>query len=147
MKCENKNCKRKSTDGSTFSTIDSRFLKLLPNCISSNFKYIFPKRGPGIHTDMVKSLSCFTDKHVLFGAFSDYVNNLQWEYYYEQSNTYYFFLNKWIERWQQFGEMDNLGKIKKFPLGYNNYNGQVFEPYSAFGEEGYHHGLLVTKVY
>ena len=78
VKCENKDCKRTSTDGITFTTIDSRFLKVLPNYISSNFKYIFPKRGPGIHTDMVKALSCFTDKHVLFGAFADYVNNLQW---------------------------------------------------------------------
>ena len=134
-------------DGITFTTIDSRFLKVLPNYISSNFKYIFPRRGPGIHTDMVKALSCFTDKHVLFGAFADYVNNLQWENYYEQSNLYYAMLNKWIEKWDTFGEITDSGHVQKFPLGYTKYNGQPFHPYSAFGEEGYHHGLLMTTAY
>ena len=44
------------------------FLEQLPKPISDNFKYIFPSRGPGIDIDMVKSLSIFTDKHVLFHA-------------------------------------------------------------------------------
>ena len=96
---------------------------------------------------MVKALSCFTDKHVLFGAFADYVNNLQWENYYEQSNLYYALLNKWIENWDTSGEITDSGQVKKYPLGYAKYNGQPFHPYSAFGEEGYHHGLLMTTAY
>ena len=41
--------------------------------------------------------------------------------------------------------MNTLGNVQKYPLGYNKYNGQAFQPYSAFGEEGYHHGILMTK--
>ena len=40
-----------------------------------------------------------------------------------------------------------LGNVQKYPLGYNKYNGQAFQPYSAFGEEGYHYGFLMTKAY
>ena len=112
--------------------------------ISDNFKYIFPHKGPGIDIDMVKSLSMFTDKHVLFSAFAKCVNDLQWQYYYQQSNAYYTLLDMWLEEWTHIKKTEN---VPSCPLSCNGYQGECFEPYSAFGEIGYHNGILMTEEY
>ena len=144
FQCLNSNCTGGCEKNRCFGTIDSMFLEQLPKPISDNFKYIFPSRGPGIDIDMVKSLSIFTDKHVLFSAFANCVNDLQCQYYYEQSNAYYTVLDQWLEKWSHINKNEN---VTIFPIGSNGYNGDCFEPYSAFGEVGYHNGIKMTRQY
>lgn len=96
--CESNCCTGGHGKNRCFGTIDSKFVKQLPSPISCDFKYVFPPSGPGIELDMVRSMSMFTDKHVLFSAFANCVNDLQWQRYYKQCNSYYYLLNEWIER-------------------------------------------------
>ena len=84
----------------------------------------------------------YTDKHVLFSAFTKCVNDLQWQYYYEQCNAYYYLINKWLDR---FDIIDDRKPLNKFPIGCDGYKGDSVEPYSAFGEVGYHNGILMTE--
>lgn len=65
---------------SIFGTIDPMFINKLHHPVADDFDYLFPNRGPGIKLDMVKMLFLFTDKHVLFGAFTKALNYLQWEH-------------------------------------------------------------------
>ena len=90
--------------------------------------------------DMVKMLSLFTDKHVLFGAFAKTVNDLQWEHYYRNNNAYYHILDDWLRAWPPVAEYNNNAPLCSF-----GYNGSPILPYSAFGESGYHHGIQMTK--
>ena len=139
--CTNTEC---SCNGKTFSTIESEFIKQLPTPILDTFKYLFPAKVLCIHTDFVKSLSHFTDKHVLFTAFANSINDLQRQHYYEQNNTYYTLLDKWLDEWSG---INNEDYTEIDPLALEKYNGDHFEPYSAFGEPGYHNGIWMTNQY
>lgn len=94
-----------------FGTIDTKFIKQLPSPIATNFKYLFPPSGPGIELDMVRSMSIFTDKHVLFSAFANCINDLQWQNYYKQCNTYYYLLKQWLEIWTTVENKNDVHRI------------------------------------
>ena len=140
--CKSESCKGGKGRNRVFGTIDPMFMKLLPYPISDNFNYLFPNRGPGINVDMVKTLSIFTDKHVLFSAFAKCVNNLQWEYYYKKTNAYCYLLDHWLGAWPSVDGYNN-----NVPLLAQGYDGSAIIPYSAFGESGYHHGITMTENY
>ena len=93
LQCNADDCKGGIGRNRIFGTIDPLFINQLPYPVSDDFDYLFPNRGPGIKLDMVKTLSIFTDQHVLFSAFAKSVNNLQWENYYKRCNAYYFLVD------------------------------------------------------
>ena len=72
------------------------------------------------------------------------MNDLQWQYYYEQFNSHNTLLYQWLERWSNIAKNED---VQTFPIGYNGYNDDCFEPYSAFSEAGYHNGMLMTQNY
>ena len=49
-----------------------------------------------------------------------------------------------MEKWSHINKNEN---VTIFPVGSNGYNGDCFEPYSAFGEVGYHNGIKMTQQY
>ena len=121
LQCKATNCKGGKGKTRTFNTINREFIKQLPYPVSDDFNYIFPIKGPGIHIDMIKTFSIFTDKHVLFSAFANAINNLQWENYYKRSNAYYYLLDKWIKYWPSVDEYNkqNIDHVPFQTLDYD----------------------------
>ena len=140
LQCNSACCKGGKGRNRIFGTIDPMFINKIPHPVADDFSYLFPNRGPGIKLDMVKILSLFTDKHVLFSAFAKAVNDLQWEHYYRNNNAYYHILNDWLRAWPPVSDYNN-----NVPLCSFGYNGSPILPYSAFGESGYHHRIPMTK--
>ena len=81
----------------SFSTIDPRVLASLPNDVVAQFPFVFPtKQGPGMSISMLLAFISLIPKGILYGAFTNMINQLQKVKY---AMTHESYLNA-ILRWQ-----------------------------------------------
>jgi hypothetical protein len=78
LRCKNA-CFPPSSRGTyrSFSTIDTRYLSLLPTKVAERCEFVGTAGGLGMHTSMVDAFSNLMTKQNLFGAFSKLINELQ----------------------------------------------------------------------
>ena len=122
------------------STIDPRFVKMLPTSVTRDFEWIFPASGPGMHADMQRAFSILTNDHVLNSSFANMVNELQRQRYFTNYVSYLEQLEAWMNQWPS---VECYAGIP--PLHAWGYSGCPMVPYSAFGEPGQHNGLKMTE--
>ena len=75
--------------GKRRSTIDSKFISQFPTVVVQRFPFVAPIRGPGVHVSMIHQFCSLTTKQVMFGTYSDTINELLKIKYYEDMAAYY----------------------------------------------------------
>jgi hypothetical protein len=66
----NADCKGGRGKRRSFSTIDPRFIAILPTKVGRDFEWVFPAGGPGVHIDMQIAFSKLTNDHIRFSSFT-----------------------------------------------------------------------------
>lgn len=68
LRCKNTMCRK------TVCEIDSSFLSMLPTRIAERFEFVTTLSGPGLHQSLVFLLAPLLEKTVMFGTFTNAVN-------------------------------------------------------------------------